>query len=122
MNRQKAKRLQHTRRKKRVRGRIFGTPQRPRLSVHRSLRHLYGQIIDDVRGVTLVSASTRDKEFGGKLATGGNKQAASEVGKLLATRAVAAGIRQVAFDRGGAKFHGRVKAFAEAIREGGVSF
>ncbi|WBX84981.1 50S ribosomal protein L18 [Sphingosinicella microcystinivorans] len=93
---------------------------RPRLSVHRSSQHIYAQIIDDAAGKTLASASTLDKGVKGK--TGATVDAASEVGKRLAERAKAAGVTQVVFDRGGFLFHGRVKALAEAAREGGLEF
>lgn len=95
---------------------------KPRLSVFRSALHIYAQIIDDQAGHTLVAASTKDKALKGKLAKGGNVAAASEVGKLLAERAMGAGLSAVVFDRGGYKFHGRVKALAEAARAGGLSF
>lgn len=95
---------------------------RPRLSVHRSLKQIYAQIIDDAAGRTLVSASTLEKDLRGKLKSGGNKDAAAEVGKLIAERALKAGVKEVAFDRGGYKYHGRVKALADAAREGGLSF
>jgi len=95
---------------------------RPRLSVHRSERHIYAQVIDDVAGRTLAAASTLDKELREKLKTGADVEAAKEVGKLLATRAVAAGVKTVVFDRGGYMFHGRVKALADAAREGGLTF
>jgi large subunit ribosomal protein L18 len=93
---------------------------RPRLSVHRSSQHIYAQIIDDKAGTTLAAASTLDKEVKGK--TGASVAAASEVGKRLAERAKKAGITRVVFDRGGFLFHGRVKALAEAAREGGLEF
>ena len=120
MNRQKAKALRRRRRKRRVRKRVFGSPQTPRLAVFRSLRHIYAQIVDDVNAVTLAAASTKDKQLAGQLEGTGNKAAAAEVGKLLAARAAEAGIKQVAFDRSGYKYHGRVKALADAVREGGV--
>ena len=120
MNRQKAKVLRRRRRKRRVRKRIFGSAETPRLSVFRSLRHIYAQIVDDVNAVTLAAASTKDKQLAGRLEGTGNKAAAAEVGKLLAARAAEAGIKQVAFDRSGYKYHGRVKALADAVREGGV--
>jgi large subunit ribosomal protein L18 len=109
-------------RRKRIRGRIQGTPEKPRLSVFRSSRHIYAQIIDDDLGNILASASTMDKQIRETLKTGGNIDAAKEVGKLLADRAVEKKIETVAFDRGGFKFHGRVKALAEAAREGGLKF
>jgi large subunit ribosomal protein L18 len=97
-------------------------PQLPRLSVFRSINHIYGQIIDDLRGQTLVSASTRDKEVRTTLKTGGNIAAAKVVGQALAKRASAAGISRVVFDRGGYAYHGRVKALADAAREAGLKF
>src|ERR1044071_4850892 len=95
---------------------------RPRLSVFRSSLHIYAQIIDDVSGVTVAAASTIDKELKGKLKTGANLDAAKEVGKLIASRAVAKGIKAVVFDRGGYIYHGRIKALADAAREGGLAF
>jgi len=95
---------------------------RPRLSVFRSSKHIYAQIIDDARGATLVAASTLDKELRGAGKGGANRDAAAEVGKLIAARAKAAGITNVQFDRGAYLFHGRVKALADAAREGGLSF
>ena len=99
---------------------ISGTTERPRLNVFRSLKHIYAQIIDDTKGVTLVSASTLDKEL--KENYGGNKDAAKAVGKLVAERALAAGIKSVVFDRVGYIYHGRVKELAEGAREGGLEF
>lgn len=95
---------------------------RIRLSVYRSGKNIYVQVIDDVKGVTLASASTLDKELKGNLKTGADKAAAAAVGKLIAERAKAAGITEVVFDRGGYIYHGRVKALADAAREGGLSF
>ena len=106
-------------RHRRVRGKISGTPERPRLNVFRSAKHIYAQLIDDVNGVTLVSASTMDKDFSGN---GGNKEAAATVGKKIATKAVAKGISEVVFDRSGYIYHGRVKELAEGAREGGLKF
>ena len=106
----------------RIRTRMVGRAQAPRLSVFRSLNHIYGQIIDDTRGQTLVSASTRDKEVRTTLKTGGNVTAAKVVGQTLAKRASAAGISHVVFDRGGYAYHGRVKALADAAREAGLKF
>ena len=103
----------------RVRGKVSGTPERPRLNVFRSNANIYAQIIDDVAGVTLASASSLDKEIGGN---GGNKEAARKVGKLLAERAKAKGISAVVFDRGGYVYHGRVAELAEGAREGGLEF
>ena len=95
---------------------------RPRLSVHRSSMHIYAQLIDDAQGRTLASASTLETDMRGKLKTGADKAAATEVGKLLAERAVGAGISEVVFDRGGFKYHGRIKALADGAREGGLKF
>ena len=95
---------------------------RPRLSVFRSGKHIYAQIIDDRKGLTLAAASSLDKDVKGKLKTGDDKGAAAEVGKLIAQRAVAAGVKEVVFDRGGYIYHGRVAALANAAREGGLSF
>lgn len=95
---------------------------RPRLSVFRSGKHIYAQIIDDLQGITLASASSVDKDLRSKVKTGADKSAATEVGKLVGERAVKAGIKDVVFDRGGYKYHGRVKALAEAAREAGLSF
>lgn len=107
------------RRHRRVRGKISGTAERPRLNVFRSSSNIYAQIIDDVKGNTLCAASTVEKSFGGN---GGNKEAAREVGKLLAQRAKEKGITEVVFDRGGFIFHGRVKELAGGAREGGLNF
>ena len=95
---------------------------RPRLSVFRSGKHIYAQVIDDRKGVTLAAASSLDKDVRGSLKTGADKGAAAEVGKLLAARAVAAGVKEVIFDRGGYTYHGRVAALSNAAREGGLSF
>ncbi len=103
----------------RVRNKISGAPQRPRLNVFRSAKHIYAQLIDDVNGVTLVSASTMDKEFEG---FGGNKDAARKVGAALAKKAQDKGIKDVVFDRSGYIYHGRVKELAEGAREGGLNF
>ena len=102
----------------RVRGKISGTAERPRLAVYRSTNNISAQIIDDVKGVTLVSASSYEKDF----ATGGNKEAAKKVGQLLADRAKEKGISEVVFDRGGYLYHGRVSELAEGAREGGLKF
>jgi len=106
----------------RLRTRLSGRAEMPRLSVFRSLNHIYAQIVDDARGQTLVSASTRDKEVATTLKTGGNVAAAKVVGQALAKRAGAAGISRVVFDRGGYAYHGRVKALADAAREAGLKF
>jgi len=95
---------------------------KPRLSIFRSGRHVYAQIIDDLAGHTLVAASSVDKELRGKLKTGADKDAAAAVGRVVAERAVKAGVSQVVFDRGGYRYHGRVKALADAAREGGLKF
>jgi large subunit ribosomal protein L18 len=95
---------------------------KPRLSIFRSGRHVYAQIIDDLAGRTLVAASSVDKELRGKLKTGADKEAAAAVGRTVAERAVKAGVSQVVFDRGGYRYHGRVKALADAAREGGLKF
>ena len=112
-------RSQRIKRHKRVRAKISGTPERPRLNVFRSGTNIYAQIIDDVNGVTLASASSLDKAIEGY---GGNIAAATAVGKLVAERAKAKGIETVVFDRGGYLYHGRVKALAEGAREGGLQF
>ena len=113
------KKAQRIKRHTRVRGKISGTPERPRLNVFRSNANIYAQIIDDVNGVTLASASTLDKEFEG---AAGNCEAAKKVGLKLAERAKDKGISEVVFDRGGYIFHGRVAALAEGAREGGLEF
>ena len=110
---------QRQKRHARVRGKISGTPERPRLCVFRSECNIYAQIIDDVAGNTLVSASSVEKDFEGK---GGNVEAAKKVGALVAERALKKGVEEVVFDRGGYIYHGRVKALAEAAREGGLKF
>lgn len=110
---------QRLKRHKRVRGKISGTPEMPRLNVFRSEANIYAQVIDDVNGVTLASASSLDKAIEGY---GGNIAAATAVGKLVAERAKAKGIETVVFDRGGYLYHGRVKALAEGAREGGLKF
>ena len=107
------------RRHRRVRGKISGTAGRPRMNVFRSRSNIYAQIIDDVKGVTLVSASSVEKDFG---MYGGNKEAAKKVGETIAKRALEKGIENVVFDRGGYIFHGRVKELAEGAREGGLKF
>ena len=106
-------------RHKRVRGKISGTAECPRLNVFRSSKNIYAQIIDDVAGTTLAAVSTLDKEFTGN---GGNKDAARKVGEMIAKRALDKGISEVVFDRGGYIYHGRVKELAEGAREGGLNF
>jgi large subunit ribosomal protein L18 len=115
----KKKQLGRDRRHRRVRKKVQGSPQRPRLAVFRSARHIVAQVIDDVAGVTLASASTHEKDFDGY---GGNAAAAAKVGALAAERAKAAGVTKVVFDRGGNRYHGRVKALADAAREAGLEF
>lgn len=106
----------------RVRKKIYGTAERPRLNVFRSLHNIYAQIIDDEKGVTLVAASTLAPELKGKMASNSNADAATAVGQLLAKKAQDAGIKQVVFDRAGYVYHGRIKALAEAARAGGLEF
>jgi large subunit ribosomal protein L18 len=122
MNPQKRKAWKRERRHLRVRQKVAGTQERPRLTVYRSLANMYGQIIDDMEGKTLVSVSTLSPEFKAALKKRGNKQAAAAVGAKLAEKALAAGIKNVTFDRGGYKYHGRVKALADAARKGGLKF
>jgi large subunit ribosomal protein L18 len=112
-------RAQRARRQKRVRAKIAGTPERPRLNVFRSELHIYAQLIDDESGKTLCSASSVEKDFEG---VGSNREAAKKVGLKIAERARAAGIDTVVFDRGGYVYHGRVQALAEGAREGGLQF
>ena len=119
-NKAKAKRLE--RRKWSIRSNVFGTTERPRLSVFRSDKHIYAQVIDDLAGRTLASASSTASEVRGDLANGGNVTAAKKVGTAIAERAKAAGVKAVAFDRGGRMYHGRVKALADAAREAGLQF
>jgi len=109
-------------RHRRLRKRVAGTPERPRLSVFRSLKHIYAQVIDDESGTTLVSASTLDKSLADAIKGGGDQDAAKSVGKLIAERALGKGIDCVVFDRGGHIFQGRVKALADAAREAGLKF
>ncbi len=106
----------------RVRKKIFGTPERPRLAVYRSLRHIYAQIIDDTAGRTIVSASTLSPEIRDEVKGKTKTEQAALVGKLIAQRAINAGVEKVVFDRRGFKYHGRVKALAEAAREAGLKF
>jgi large subunit ribosomal protein L18 len=116
------KRAGRLKRHKRIRKKIFGTTERPRLFVFRSLRHIYAHLIDDTQGRTLLTVSTLSPELKEKLKTGGNIEAAKMVGKLLGEKARQKGITKVVFDRGGYKYHGRVKALAEAAREAGLEF
>lgn len=110
------------RRKRGLRKRVRGTSDRPRLTVSRTGKHIYAQIIDDDRGVTLCSVSTRCKDLSGQIEFGGNVEAAARIGVCLAERARACKIEAVCFDRNGYRFHGRVKALADAVREGGLKF
>ena len=119
MNNRPDTRAQRIKRHNRVRGKISGTAERPRLSVFRSENHIYAQIIDDVAGNTLVSASTAEKSFEGN---GSNIEAAKKIGAIVAERALKKGIEEVVFDRGGYIYHGRVQALAEGAREGGLKF
>jgi large subunit ribosomal protein L18 len=112
--------VQRLQRKARVSGSVRGSTERPRLSVFRSVKHIYAQIVDDTTGKTLVAVNSDQKEPA--LKHGGNKAAATAIGKLLAGKALAQGITKVAFDRNGYKYHGRVKALADAAREGGLKF
>src|SRR5215467_14413982 len=118
MDLQRRKQRQRLRRRLHVRSKIVGTPERPRLTVFRSSKHIYAQLIDDLSGRTLAAANTATPEVRAALAYGGNVKAAAAVGKALAEKAKAAGIAKVAFDRGHYRYHGRVKALAEAAREG----
>lgn len=121
MNKNKHKAVRRGRRRIGIRKRVAGTAERPRLSVYRSLNHMYAQVIDDLTGTTIAAASTRDKDL--KVdGTTGNASAAAAVGAKLAENAKAKGVSMVTFDRGGFKYHGRVKALADAAREAGLKF
>ena len=120
MNRIELKSHKRIRRKRGLRKRIFGVPDKPRLTVFRSAKHIYVQVIDDLTGRTLASASTVDKT--GKIAKGGNCKAASQVGAAIAERAKKAGVEAIVFDRNGFRYHGRIKALADAARKGGLKF
>lgn len=122
MNHERAILRQRQRRRFRVRKRLRGTTDRPRLSISRTHRHIFAQLIDDLAGKTLVSAGSMDKELVKGISYGGNKDAASAVGKAIAERAKEAGVVSCALDRGHCKFHGRVAALAEAAREAGLQF
>ena len=111
-----------TQRKLRTSGSVRGTTERPRLSVFRSVKNIYVQIIDDTTGTTLVSASSMEKDVRSKMKHGANKNAAVEIGKAIAAKAIAKGVTQVSFDRNGYRYHGRVKALADAAREAGLKF
>jgi large subunit ribosomal protein L18 len=116
------KKLARTKRKKRVRSRVQGTSERPRLNVFRSLKHIYAQAIEDSTGKTLVSASTKSPELKGGFRFSGNVEAAKKVGELIAKKCIEKGIQKVVFDRNGYLYHGRVKALAEAARASGLIF
>ena len=120
MRRIELKTIRRLRRRKGIRKNIIGFPNRPRMAVYRSLRHIYVQVIDDLTGRTLVSASTGDK--GDKVSPSGNCAAAAAVGREIGERAKKAGIESVVFDRGGRRYHGRIKALADAAREAGLKF
>lgn len=113
---------QRIRRRRRVRKPLRGTAERPRLSVFRTAKHIYAQVIDDAAGKTLAAASSVDREIRGSVGFGGNKQAAEVIGRAVAERAKAAGVKQVCFDRGSFKYHGRVAALADAARAAGLEF
>ena len=119
MFRKADKKASRQRRHLRVRKKVFGTPERPRLSVYRSEKNIYAQIIDDVNAVTLVSASSLEKDFAAK---GGNKEGAKLVGEMIAKKALDKGVSEVVFDRGGYIYHGRVQQLADAARETGLKF
>ena len=105
-----------------MRGKVFGTAQSPRLSVYRSLKHIYSQLVDDTKGVTLAACSTLSPEMRKEVTRGGNIKAAEKVGRKMAEIALAQGIKKIVFDRGHYKYHGRVKALAEAARKEGLEF
>jgi large subunit ribosomal protein L18 len=113
---------QRIRRRRRVRKPLRGTAERPRLSVFRTAKHIYAQVINDAAGKTLAAASSVDREIRGSVGFGGNKQAAEAIGRAVAERARAAGVKQVCFDRGSFKYHGRVAALADAARAAGLEF
>ena len=119
---EKSKQESRARRHKRIRKKVFGLPGRLRLSVYRSLNHIYAQIIDDFKGHTVVSASSLDKELKDKKSHTGNIETAKRIGDLIAKRALGKGIKKVVFDRGGYLYHGRIKALADAAREAGLEF
>lgn len=122
MNRMEKKTLQRRRRKRRIRKKVTGTPERPRLSVFRSHKHIYAQVIDDVAGRTIAAASTREGALRDQLSSSGNREAATAVGQAVATKAAEAGVKRVVFDRNGYPYHGRVRDLAEAARKGGLEF
>ena len=118
MNKKEATQKRH----RRLRAKLSGTSETPRLAVYRSTKHIYAQIIDDVKGVTIVSASSLDKDIRAKLKHGGNVESAKVIGESIAKKALKAGVKDVVFDRGGFLYHGRVAALAEAAREAGLNF
>ena len=120
MNTQVARNVSRQKIHRRIRKKVRGTAAQPRLNIFRSLKHIYAQVIDDSRGTTLAAASSTDKDF--PLAGGGNLAGAHEVGKLIAARALEKGIQQVTMDRGGYRYHGRIKALADSAREAGLKF
>ena len=122
MNQRKQVEVRRLRRQRHVRKRLFGTEERPRLCIFRSSKHIYAQVVNDSTGSTLASASTLDPEIKGQAPYGGNKAAASLVGKAVAERAKQAGIDKICFDRRSYKYHGRVQALADAAREAGLQF
>ena len=121
-NQQRLVQTRRLRRQRRVRNRLFGTAERPRLAVFRSSKHIYAQMVNDESGATLVSASSLDSEIRAQIKYGGNKAAAATVGRVVAERAKKAGIDKVCFDRRSYKYHGRVAALAQAAREAGLQF
>lgn len=122
MNKYKAKKAGLKRRQRRVRAKVFGTAQRPRLAVHRTNAHIYAQVIDDADAKTICAASTIDPEFRATGKLGSNKEAAELVGEMIGKRALEAGVTEVTFDRGGRIYHGRVKALADGARNAGLKF
>ena len=122
MDQQKLKKRRQLRRRQHVRSGIVGTSERPRLTVFRSSKHIYAQLIDDINGVTVASASSRGKDIRASLPYGGNIKASQVVGKQLAETAKSKGVTLAAFDRGHYRYHGRIKALADAAREGGLQF
>ena len=122
MKHQKSLTVQRRRRKNRVRKRLRGSADQPRLSVHRTNKHLYCQLIDDDCGKTVASASTRDKDLAGQINNGGNCDAAKIIGQAIAEKAKAAGVSRIKFDRGSFKYHGRIAELANAAREAGLEF
>jgi large subunit ribosomal protein L18 len=122
MDKQKFIGKQKLRRRNHVRNKLRGTADRPRMSVFRSHKHIYCQVIDDLDGKTIAAASTRDTDLRGQLRYGGNKDAAQAIGKAVAEKALAAGVKTVRFDRGSCQYHGRVAALADAAREAGLQF